>query len=70
MNTSTRFHTVSRGVKTESGSNLRESSAGNKKKKKKYDLRRESGLSAADKLVMILDQGTAGSTIYLPSKEI
>ena len=67
----TKFNTVSRGIKTESGSNLRESSASQKKKKKKYDLRRlKCGTSAADKLVMILDQGIAGSTIYLPSMEI
>ena len=40
-----------------------------KKQKKKYDLRKEYG-TTADKLIMILDQGVAGSTIYLPPREI
>ena len=71
-NTSSKFATnatVLRGL-TGSGSNLRESQTSLRKRKKRYDLRRESGASAADKLVMILEQGKAGSTIYLPAKEI
>ena len=59
---SSKYATVSRAGNnnTASGSNLRETQGTqshlSKKKKKKYDLRRESGPSAADKLMMILDQ--------------